>query len=177
MILSDKTILKRLNSGDIEITPFNRENLGSNSYDVTLQDCIMVYESNTLDAKRHNPIKELSKKDDGWLLLPNRLYLGATNERTFCKIDVPVLEGKSSTGRLGISIHATAGFGDIGFDGTWTLEISCVQPVIIYPNMLIGQVYFELADECLIPYNKKESAKYMNQTTPREYQGYKNFQK
>ena len=74
---------------------------------------------------------------------------------------VPFLEGKSSIGRLGIDIHATAGKGDIGFCNTWTLEISVKKPVRVYAGMPIGQlIYFQTHGELKTPYNKKSSAKY-----------------
>ena len=74
---------------------------------------------------------------------------------------VPFLEGKSSIGRLGIDIHATAGKGDVGFCNTWTLEISVKQPVRIYARMPIGQlIYFEVSGDIRNYYNKKISAKY-----------------
>lgn len=53
-----------------------------------------------------------------------------------------MIEGRSSIGRMGISIHTTAGFGDIGFEGYWTLEISVIKPVIIYPFIEICQIYY-----------------------------------
>jgi dCTP deaminase len=78
---------------------------------------------------------------------------------------VPFLEGKSSTGRLGIDIHATAGKGDVGFCNTWTLEISCAQPVRIYAGMPIGQlIYFVVEGEVATFYNKKGNAKYNGRT-------------
>jgi dCTP deaminase len=74
---------------------------------------------------------------------------------------VPFLEGKSSTGRLGIDIHATAGKGDVGFCNTWTLEISCAQPVRIYAGMPIGQlIYFVVEGDIETMYNTKQNAKY-----------------
>jgi dCTP deaminase len=88
-------------------------------------------------------------------------YLGVTLEYTETHAHVPFLEGKSSTGRLGIDIHATAGKGDVGFCGNWTLEISVKQPVKIYKGMPIGQViYFPVEGEIITPYNKKGNAKY-----------------
>ena len=74
---------------------------------------------------------------------------------------MPFLEGKSSTGRLGIDIHATAGKGDVGFCGNWTLEISVKQPVKVYKGMPIGQlIYFPVDGEIEIKYNQKGNAKY-----------------
>jgi dCTP deaminase len=79
---------------------------------------------------------------------------------------VPFLEGKSSTGRLGIDIHATAGKGDVGFSNTWTLEISCTQPVKIYQGMPIGQlIYFVVEGDIETTYETKNNAKYKNKTT------------
>ncbi len=88
-------------------------------------------------------IDEFEIPEEGFVLEPNTLYLGVTAEYTESHAHVPFLEGKSSTGRLGIDIHATAGKGDVGFCNAWTLEISCIQPVRIYAGMPIGQlIYF-----------------------------------
>ena len=89
---------------------------------------------------------------------------------------VPFLEGKSSVGRLGIDIHATAGKGDVGYCNTWTLEISCSQPVRIYAGMPIGQlIYFIVDGEVKNLYNKKLNPKYNRRTVkPIESMMYKN---
>ncbi|MEO7801507.1 MAG: dCTP deaminase, partial [Ginsengibacter sp.] len=87
-----------------------------------------------------------------------------TAEYTETHAHVPFLEGKSSTGRLGIDIHATAGKGDVGFCGNWTLEISCKMPVRIYNGMPIGQlIYFPVDGTVREKYNQKNSAKYSGQ--------------
>ena len=65
-----------------------------------------------------------------------------TVEKTHTDYYVPILSGRSSTGRLGINVHATAGYGDIGFNGYWTLEIFVIHPIVIYPNVEICQIYF-----------------------------------
>ncbi|MBX6379500.1 MAG: dCTP deaminase, partial [Thermoflavifilum aggregans] len=96
---------------------------------------------------------------------PGILYLGVTQEYTETHAFVPFLEGKSSTGRLGIHIHATAGKGDVGFCNTWTLEISVVQPVRVYAGMPIGQlIYFPVDGEVINTYNRKPDAKYNQRT-------------
>jgi len=135
MILSDKTILEEIAKGTIVIEPFDRKNLGSNSYDVHLGKYLAMYNDQTLDAKKHNTISHFEIPDEGIVLQPGHLYLGVTMEYTETHAHVPFLEGKSSTGRLGIDIHATAGKGDVGFCNAWTLEISCVQPVRVYAGM------------------------------------------
>ncbi len=165
MILSDKKILEAIDKGDIIVEPFSRDCLGTNSYDVHLSPCLAVYQNRTLDAKVHNSIKEIIIPEEGYVIQPGILYLGVTQEYTETHHTVPFLEGKSSVGRLGIDIHATAGKGDVGFCNTWTLEISCVQPVRIYAGMPIGQlIYFEVNGEIENYYNKKSDAKYNSRT-------------
>lgn len=156
-----------MEQGDIVIEPFSRECLGSNSYDVHLAKYLAVYESKVLDARVHNRIKELIIPPEGLVLEPGILYLGVTQEYTETHSCVPFLEGKSSIGRLGIDIHATAGKGDVGFCNTWTLEISVTMPVRVYAGMPVGQlIYFGVDGEVLNRYDKKKSAKY-NQRTER----------
>lgn len=164
-ILTDFEILEGIKDKTIVIEPFSRDDLGSNSYDVHLSKILGVYSCDVIDSKKENPIKYFEIPNDGFILEPGELYLGCTQEYTETHKCVPFLEGKSSTGRLGISIHATAGKGDIGFQGTWTLEISCTRKVKIYQGMPIGQlIYFTSNDNCLVPYNKKKNAKYNKQT-------------
>src|SRR5690606_13856129 len=115
--------------------------------------------------------------EDGYVLQPDQFYLGVTEEYTETHNHVPFLEGKSSVGRLGIDIHATAGKGDVGFCNYWTLEISVKKPVRVYPNMAIGQlIYFEIKGDVNNYYNKKSSAKYVGRTNmPTESMMWKNF--
>ncbi|RQO31770.1 dCTP deaminase [Taibaiella sp. KBW10] len=165
MILSDKKILAEIENGTIVIEPFDRSYLGSNSYDVHLGKHLAVYQSAILDAKKHNEISHFDIPEEGYVLQPGTLYLGVTAEYTETHTHVPFLEGKSSTGRLGIDIHATAGKGDVGFCNTWTLEISCVHPVRIYAGMPIGQlIYFPVDGEVENSYNTKQDAKYTTRT-------------
>lgn len=165
MILSDIRILEEIESGNIVIEPFDRKCLGTNSYDVHLGKYLATYKSRALDAKKHNEIEHFEIPEEGYVLEPNTLYLGVTMEYTETRAHVPFLEGKSSTGRLGIDIHATAGKGDVGFCNTWTLEISVTQPVRIYAGMPIGQlIYFVVEGEIETFYNTKDNAKYINKT-------------
>src|ERR1700759_2509916 len=166
MILSDKRIMEEMERGTIKIIPYDRECLGSNSYDVHLGKWLAAYREHILDAKKHNEIEYFEIPDEGFVLYPHIFYLGVTLEYTETHAHVPFLEGKSSTGRLGIDIHATAGKGDVGFCNTWTLEISCAQPVRIYAGMPIGQlIYFAVEGEIEVMYNTKGNAKYSNPTT------------
>ena len=95
-----------------------------------------------LDMKKDNETMQLMIPEEGIVLQPGVLYIGRTVERTWTDKYIPMINGRSSGGRLGISIHICAGFGDIGFDGTWTLEITCVEPVRIYPYSEIAQVCY-----------------------------------
>ena len=161
MILTDKEILAHREKGSIVIDPFRPDCLGANSYDVHLGKTLAVYMDSILDAKKHNKIQYFEIPTEGFILRPELLYLGVTEEYTETKKHVPFLEGKSSVGRLGIDIHATAGKGDVGFCNYWTLEISVKMPVRIYAGMPIGQlIYFEVTGEPLTPYDMKTSAKY-----------------
>jgi len=177
MILTDSRILSEMRKGTIVITPFKKRYLGSNSYDVHLGKWLALYRDEILDARVHNRIHHFKIPPEGLILVPSKLYLGVTHEYTETHTHVPFLEGKSSIGRLGIDIHATAGKGDIGFCNTWTLEISVRQPVRIYAGMPIGQlIYFEVSGEVSVPYNRKKSAKYKRRTVkPVESMMWKNF--
>lgn len=165
MILTDKEILAEIEKGNIVIEPFDKSKLGTNSYDVHLGRYLATYKNRVLDAKKHNEIEVFEIGEDGFCLQPNTLYLGVTHEYTESHAHVPFLEGKSSVGRLGIDIHATAGKGDVGFCNTWTLEISVSQPVIVYAGMPIGQlIYFVVSGDIENYYNKKANAKYNERT-------------
>lgn len=165
MILSDKRILEEVEKGTILIEPWRPDCLGTNSYDVHLGKHLACYKDRVLDAKAHNQVEHFEIPAEGFVLEPGVLYLGVTEEYTETHAHVPFLEGKSSTGRLGIDIHATAGKGDVGFCNTWTLEISCAQPVRIYAGMPIGQlIYFVVEGEIETMYHTKKNAKYNQRT-------------
>jgi len=165
MILSDNKIRESIACGDIVIKPYREECLGTNSYDVHLGKHMAVYVDRVIDARKHNKIEEIEIGPEGIVLEPGTLYLGVTEEYTETHNSVPFLEGKSSIGRLGIDIHATAGKGDVGFCNTWTLEISVIQPVRVYAGMPIGQlIYFMVEGDIKNYYNKKSNAKYNTRT-------------
>lgn len=165
MILTDSEILKNIEYGAIEITPFDIKNLGSNSYDVHISNTLTIYTEPILNPLKNNATINIFINEDGYLLLPGKLYLAVTNEFTYTPLHVPFLDGVSSLARLGLNIHATAGVGDIGFRNHWTLELSVIQPLMIYPNMRIGQIYFfEPKGKVKIPYDRKKGAKYNKQS-------------
>lgn len=173
MILSGQEIKKHMGK-EIIIEPFDEKRINPNSYNLSLAGELLVYDNHVLDMKEPNPVSHIIIPEDGLLLEPNRLYLGRTNEYTSTSRYVPMLEGRSSTGRLGLFIHVTAGFGDIGFSGYWTLEIFCVQPVRIYPNVEICQIYYHDIDG---EYELYKSGKYQNNTGIQPSLMYKDFEK
>lgn len=158
MILSGKEIENRLNK-QIFIEPYNPAQLNPNSYNLKLHNKLLVYDQHVLDMKVENTAHEIVIPEEGLLLETNKLYLGRTMEHTRTEGLVPMLEGRSSVGRLGLFIHITAGFGDVGFSGFWTLEIFCVQPIRIYPGVEICQIYYHDINGEYDPY---KSGKYQN---------------
>ena len=174
MILSGKEINKQVENGVIRIDPFNTNQLNPNSYNLRLHSDLLVYDSKVLDMKEKNTTSPLTIPEDGLLLEPQKLYLGRTIERTATDKYVPMLEGRSSVGRLGLFIHITAGFGDIGFDGFWTLEIFCVQPIKIYSALEICQIFYHTIDG---DYDLYQSKKYQGNQGVQPSKLYKDFEK
>lgn len=156
-ILTKYGLQKALEEGAVVITPPPKlEHIGPNSIDLHLAPEMLRYnrvrrapgDYAELDVREETPTYELHIPNEGMVLYPGKLYLGRTVERTNTPHHVPYIGGRSSVGRLGISIHCTAGFGDVGFDGTWTLEITAVQPVRIYAGMRIAQLWlFECSEQ------------------------------
>ena len=171
MILSGKEIKNHMGK-EIIIDPFDESRINPNSYNLSLHNELLIYDNDILDLKKLNSTKKIIIPEDGLLLQPNKLYLGRTKEYTKTMEYIPMLEGRSSTGRLGLFIHVTAGFGDIGFAGYWTLEIFCVQPVIIYPNVEICQIYYHTISG---DYDLYKSGKYQNNTGIQPSLMYKDF--
>ena len=165
MILTGSKIQQAIQDGEIQISPFTATQLNPNSYDLRLSPHVLEYVDETLDAATEPRTERYEIPPKGLQLEPGRLYIMSTIESTGTRHYVPGIEGRSSVGRLGISVHATAGFGDVGFDGTWTLEVSVVRPVRVYAGMRICQVYFM---HCATPTETDIYAgKYLSQTLPR----------
>lgn len=141
MILSGTEIRGQLGS-NIVIDPFDPARLNPNSYNLTLHHELMTYEEVVLDMRKANRVRRIEIPPDGLVLSPNQLYLGRTIERTETHNFVPMIEGRSSVGRLGLFVHVTAGFGDVGFCGYWTLEMFAVQPVRVYAGVPICQIFY-----------------------------------
>ena len=172
MILSGKEIKNRLGK-EIKIEPYNETQLNPNSYNLRLHNELLVYEDSTLDMKKENKYKSIIIPPEGIVLEPNKLYLGRTIEYTETDKFVPMLEGRSSIGRLGLFVHVTAGFGDVGFRGYWTLEIHCIQPIRVYADVEICQIYYHSIDG---EYSTYSSGKYQNNSGIQPSLLYKDFQ-
>lgn len=188
-MLTGAAIREAVKSGDIKITDFNENQLNPNSYNLRLHPQLKIYSDvaeifagevtpttrfgqDYLDSKGENPTTELVIPEEGIILYPNVLYIGRTVEETGTEKFIPMLNGRSSGGRLGMNIHICAGFGDIGFDGTWTLEITVVHPLKVYPNMEIAQVsFFTPAGEV----DKLYRGKYFKQIEATESRMYRDF--
>lgn len=158
MILSGNEIKAQLGN-NIVIEPFSETQLNANSYNLRLHNELLVYEEIVLDMRRPNRFRRYTIPQDGFVLNPNQLYLARTVERTETHNFVPMLEGRSSVGRLGLFVHVTAGFGDVGFCGFWTLEMYAIQPVRIYPGVPICQIFYH---QILGDVTEYHSDKYQN---------------
>ena len=173
MVLSGKEIRKRNKSKDIVIKPYHNEQENPNSYDLLLFNELYRYTQFPLDVTKDNPTKKIIIPPTGFMLEPNILYLGRTFEYTESNTLVPRLDGKSSIARLGVVVHFTAGFGDIGFKGFWTLEIQTVHPILIKPFMRICQISYETIDGEYDTYH----GKYQNNTEIQSSKSYLDFEK
>lgn len=175
MILSDSEILRAYNEGEVTLTPFQKDNLSSCSYNLHLGEEIKVYTEEIIDSMIHNPVKTIIIPKEGAVLRPGILYLGHTQEILGSDKYCFTVKGLSSVARLGLSIDQTANFGGVGFKGQITTELSVIQPLRVYVGMPIAQVVFEeVRGEVVCPYNKS-GGNYMNQMGAQESQLFKKF--
>ena len=166
-ILSGDAIIRCVEGGAINISPFNPKQVNEASYDMTLGENVRVYEdvnvfskkdpnrpdgseiypagsvhTGYLDSKKPNKTVSFKIGPNGWLLRPGIGYLMHVNETISTDHYVPVIDGKSSIGRLFILVHYTAGYVDPGFKGQYTLEVSAQHPTVVYAGQRIGQLRF-----------------------------------
>lgn len=172
MILTGPEIARRI-GGDIVIDPYEDRLLNPNSYNLRLHDELLVYTGHTLDMKQPNETERITMKPEGMVLSPGRLYLGRTLEYTETRNLVPMLEGRSSIGRLGMFVHVTAGFGDVGFKGYWTLEISTIHPIRVYPGVQVCQIFYHTIEGAVREYR---SGKYQGNAGIQPSLLYKDFE-
>lgn len=178
--LTGKEIEKQVGVGRIFIDPFNRSQVNPNSYDYRLSPGIKILLANNViediecvDPKKEMKFRELIIGEEGLVLMPGLGYLASTIERFGSDYYASLCTGKSSVGRLFLQNHACAGLIDQGFFGHITLEITVTLPVVVYPRMRIGQIFwFESVGEALL-----YSGKYMNQNQSLPSQIYKDIEK
>lgn len=171
MILSGNSIEKGVKNNKIKIIPFNKSQINPNSYNYRLGDYLKIYDEKILDSKRILKTKIIEIPDSGIVLYPNKIYLGFTNEIIGSDNYVPIITGRSSTGRLGLFVHITSDLVDIGFRGRLTLQLHATQPVKVYKGMEIGQVMFwKICGKI-----KLYQGKYQNSNCPRETEIWRDF--
>ena len=144
-MLTKVDIEKGVLGGRIIITPFNPSALNPNSYNLSLDRTLATYKKDVLDTRIRYSDEDLNFFEighDGHVLRPGILYLGSTVEVAGSDYYIPSLEGRSSIARVGLQVHLSAGFGDLGFKGRWVLELMAVQPVRVYAGTQICQVAF-----------------------------------
>lgn len=171
MLLSDKTIKKLVEQGELIIRPFNPEHLGGSSLDLTLSRESLTFNGRQkpfIDPKEHTKMNRIHIDEGGIFLQPEQFLIASTQEYIGLPDDIVArIEGRSSLARLGIVVHSTGGFIDAGFEGTLTLEMSNLNtvPVKIYPAMRIAQLTFLRQDKpSKRPYGKR--GKYQGQKGP-----------
>ena len=171
MILTGKEIKKKVKSEKIIIEPFDENALNPNSFNFRLGDFVKVYKNKILDPKVKQEVEVIKIPDEGLVLSTNKVYLGYTREKMGSNYYVPIMSGRSSTGRLGLFVHITADLIDIGSINHWTLQMHATQPVKIYKGMLIGQVTFWKPQGEIDLYK----GKYQGSKEPMESQIWKDF--
>ena len=154
-ILTGAAIAEEVEKGNIVITPFKDTQVNPNSYNLRLGKKLLVYKNFPLDMRRQNDVQEMEIPEEGLYLNPGVLYLGETEEYTETPLHVPHIEGRSSVGRLGMQVHVTAGFGDVGFCGKWTLEITVVHPLKVYAGTAVCQIAYQTTRGKISPYRGK----------------------
>jgi dCTP deaminase len=165
-VLSDGTIHELVEGGRIRIDPWDPALVQPASVDLRLGDSFRVFHNHRTSAidLRQPPVnlteEVVASEEDGFVIHPGEFCLGRTLEWVELPDDIVArIEGKSSLGRLGLIVHATAGFCDPGWRGTLTLELANLTriPIKLYPGLLIAQLSFMTLDRpALRPYGSDE---------------------
>jgi dCTP deaminase len=151
-MLTGAEIQQQVASGRIKIQDFDPRYLNPNSYDVALAPKLLVYKPRRwytpwrkplVWGAKNPPDEIITMPTSGYMIRPGWFYLGSTVEYTETQDYVPAIDGRSSGGRLSLHIHATAGFGDIGFTGVWTLELYSIIPVWVFPYARVAQLSYQ----------------------------------
>jgi dCTP deaminase len=138
MILTGSEISRQVKHGNIVIHPFRHKQVNPNSYNYRLGPVLTPLHGFG-DAA---PSASLSIPKSGFCLQPRAVYLAKTAEVIGSEHFVTSLIGRSSVGRLGLFVQISADLGNLGPAHSWTLELTVVQPLVVYPGMIVGQVSF-----------------------------------
>jgi len=171
MILSGLKIKEEVKNKKITINPFDEYDINPNSYNYTLGDYVKVYKNYELDSKLKQEVEIINIPEEGLVIEPDKIYLGFTNEVIGSNYYVPIITGRSSTGRLGLFVQITSDLVDIGFCGRLTLQLHSTQPVRIYKEMKIGQIMFWRVFGNVDLYH----GKYQQSDQPRESEIWRDF--
>ena len=179
-LLSDKDIKEALKNKELIITGHKPLYIGSSSIDLHLSNVAKVLADNDeswyLDIREKETINFKKWKFKKLIIYPNDFYIVSTKEKiTFPNNIAGFLQGRSSMGRMGLNVHC-AGYFDVGFSGTATLELTnfTKRPIILYSGMRICQmVFIRTESPAQISYAQKKDSKYLNQVEPEESQIYK----
>lgn len=171
MILTGEKIIEEVKNNKIEISPFDKKKITTNSYDLSLGKTIIRYTCDVIDPKCEPTYEEIIIPEEGFVLKSGDFVLGHSNERLGSDFYVPLIHGKSGTARMGLFVHVTADLIDIGSHGVSTFQLYATLPVKIYPNMSIAQVSFWVPFGDIVLYN----GKYQNSKGPRPSLTYKDF--
>jgi dCTP deaminase len=171
MILSGVKIKEEVNNKKIIINPFDECDINPNSYNYTLGDYVKVYKNYELDSKLKQEVEIINIPEEGLVIEPDKIYLGFTNEIIGSDYYVPIITGRSSTGRLGLFVQITSDLVDIGYCGRLTLQLHSTQPVRIYKGMKIGQIMFWR----IFGNVKLYHGKYQQSNQPRESEIWRDF--
>jgi dCTP deaminase len=171
MILTGTKIIEEVDRKKIEISPFDKKRITTNSYDLSLGDTIIRYKAKIIDPRKATPFEEKKIPNDGLLLKSGEFVLGHSKERIGSDFYIPLIHGKSGTARMGLFVHVTADLIDIGSHGVTTFQLYATLPVRLYAGMLIAQVSFWVPFGEIVLYK----GKYQNSTGPKPSLTYKDF--
>ncbi len=171
MILTGNKINEEVKSKKIDIAPFDKNKITTNSYDLELGETIVKYQTDFIDPREETPYKEIKLPHNGLVLNQGEFVLGHSKERIGSDFYVPLIHGKSGIARMGLFVHVTADLIDIGSHGVTTFQLYATLPVRLFAGMSIAQVSFWVPHGDIVLYK----GKYQNSTGPQPSMTYKDF--
>lgn len=173
MILTGMKIAEEVSNNKITIDPFNKEQVTTNTYDLTLNESLLEYTEDIIDTKKENPYVYHKIPENGFMLKKGQFILGCSNEIIGSDFYEPLIHAKSGIARLGLFVHVTADLIDIGFKERTTFQLYATQNVKLYKNQKIGQVSFWQPQGEINLY----AGKYMGADLPTASKVHKDFEK